>query len=182
MRKVLLQLYVSLDGYISGPNKEQEWIFEYADETCSQYADELLNSSDIILLGRILSKVFLDYWPTDSTEFGQKINRLPKIIFSKNLTTVEWLDVRIVRDIEKEIRELKNQPGKNLILYGGASIAQTFMKLGLIDEYHLFVVPVLLGSGLSLFKNVGGTIKLKLVKTTTSKSGVVIFHYIPEIK
>jgi dihydrofolate reductase len=144
MRKVILQLYVSLNGYISGPNGEQEWIFEAADDTCGQYADELLNSSDIILLGRILSKVFLDYWPTDTTVFGQKINKLPKIIFSKSLSTVEWPDVKIVRDIEKEIRELKNQHGKNLILYGGASISQSFMKLGLIDEYHLFVVPVVL--------------------------------------
>lgn len=182
MRKVILQMYMTLDGFIAGPNGEQDWIFNVADEECGKYADELINTADIILLGRGLAKVFLDYWPTDTSEFAQKINKLPKIVFSKTLKKVEWPNVRLIKEnIAEEIAKIKQQPGKNLILYGGANIVQTFMKLDLIDEYHIFVAPIVLGSGLSLFK-IDEKINLKLVKSKSSNSGVVMLHYQPKSK
>ena len=180
MRKVILQMWMTLDGLVAGPNGDLDWIFSGpSDKTTQDYAYDLLNKSDQILLGRGMSKEFLDYWPKDKTEFGAIINKLPKIVFSKTPHKVEWPNVTIAKDIASEISRLKSQPGKNLILYGGAGLVQSFINLKLIDEYHLMVAPIILGKGLPLFANMHSSTKLNLVKTTNSKSGAVILHYEP---
>jgi dihydrofolate reductase len=154
---------MSLDGFVADQSGKNDWIFSIDEEDCIKYANNLIDSVDLILLGRVLSKEFLDYWPTDFTELGQKINRLPKIIFSKTLKAVDWPNVKIINEnIAEEIALLKDQPGKNIILYGGVGMAQTFMNLDLIDEYHFMVVPVVLANGLPLFGNIHKTQKLKL--------------------
>ena len=180
MRKVVLQMSMTLDGYVADPNGKMDWVFSSSTKTTRDYIDNLLNGADHILLGRGMAPGFLDYWPKDTTEFGAKINRLPSTIFSKTLDKVEWPNVTVVKDIASEISRLKSEPGKNLILYGGASLVQSFINLNLIDEYHLLVAPLILGKGLSLFANIQSERKLKLVKTTTSKLGVVVFHYEPK--
>lgn len=176
MRKVILQMYTSIDGFVAGPNGELDWMFANIGGESESPADRLLDSSDLILLGRGMSKGFLDYWPNDKTEFGARINQLPKIIFSKTLQKVEWENVTISNDIEKEITKQKKQEGKNLILYGGCGLVTSFAKLGLIDEYYLMTVPVLLGNGLHLFKGIDMKV-LKLVKSNASASGVIVNHY-----
>ena len=179
MRKVVFQMSITLDGFVAGPNGEMDWLFSASDKTSRDYVDNLLNQSDHILLGRNMAPGFLDYWPKDTTEFGAKINRLPKTIFSKTLDKVEGPDVTVAKDIASEIAKLKSEPGKNLILYGGASLAQSFINLNLIDEYHILVMPIILGKGLPLFANLKSSTKLKLVKTTNNTLGVVVFHYEP---
>lgn len=180
MGKVILQMYVTLDGLVAGPNSELDWIFKVADEECGKYADDLLSSSGIILFGRVLSKEFLNYWPTDTSEFAGKINNLPKIIFSKTISTIEWPNVTVVKEnLADEITRLKQTEDKNLILYGGAGIVQSFINLEIIDEYHLMVAPIALGNGLSLFKGLNSQLDLKLMNSKTTPSGVVISHYEP---
>jgi dihydrofolate reductase len=189
MRKVILQMYVTLDGFIAGPNGEMDWIFSAAGEESGKAADQLLDSVDVILLGRVMSKEFLDYWPEAEknpaldkslVSFAKKINARPKIIFSKTMDTITWPNVRVVKaHIAEEIAKMKEEPGKNLILYGGAGLAQTFMNLDLIDDYHLFVAPIALGKGLSLFDGLKNRLPLKLVDSKTTKSGVSINHYQP---
>ncbi len=183
-RKLILQMYMTLDGFVAGPKGELDWIFNLSDTECMKFADDLLNSSDVILLGRVLAQEFLEYWPGETNEFAQKINNLPKIVFSKSLDTIETKskNVRLVKDVAEEIKRLKNEPGKNLILYGGASIVQTFIKLDLIDEYNLFIAPVILGNGLALFNNLDERLNLNLLKSKATDTGVVILSYVPAKK
>jgi len=180
MRKVILQMSMTLDGYVAGPKGEMDWVFSSSTQTTRDYIDDLLKGSDHILLGKGMAPGFLDYWPKDKTVLGEKINKLPKTIFSKTLDKVEWPDVTVAKDIASEISRLKSEPGKNLILYGGAGLVQSFINLNLIDEYHLLMVPIILGKGLPLFANIQSERKLNLVKTTTSETGVVVFHYEPK--
>ena len=176
MRKVILQMYTSIDGFVAGPNGELDWMFANIGTESESPADELLNSSDLILLGRGMAKGFLDYWPNDKTEFGEKINTLPKIVFSKTLTSMEYPNVTVASNIEEKIQEEKGKPGKNLILYGGCGLVTSFAKLGLIDEYYLMTVPVILGNGLHLFEGIDMKV-LKLVTSKASPSGVIVNHY-----
>lgn len=169
-------MYTSMDGYVAGPNGELDWMFANVGTESESPAAELLDSSDLILLGRGMSKGFLDYWPNDTSEFGAKINALPKVVFSKSLTSMDYPDVTIASDIEKKIKEEKGKPGKNLILYGGCGLVTSFAKLDLIDEYYLMTVPVILGNGLHLFKGIDMKV-LKLVKSKAAPSGVIVNHY-----
>ena len=176
MRKVILQMNMSLDGMIAGPNGEMDWML-WNDEL-DKFAEEILDSSDTILLGRKTAKEFLDYWPEDKSEFARKINEYPKIVFSKTMTSIESksTNVSIINDnILEEVTKMKEQPGKNIVLYGGAGIVQSLAKLDLIDEYRLVLNPVVLGSGTPLFKN--DKFKMKLLKTEMTKIGCVILYY-----
>lgn len=176
MRKVVLQMYTSIDGFVAGPNGELDWMFANIGTESESPAEELLDSSDLILLGRGMAKGFLDYWPNDKTEFAAKINALSKIVFSKTVKYMDYPDVTIASDIPKKIEEEKSKPGKNLILYGGCGLVTSFAKLGLIDEYYLMTVPVILGNGLHLFEGIDMKV-LKLVNSKASRSGVVVNHY-----
>ncbi len=176
MRKVILQMYTSIDGFVAGPNGELDWMFANIGGESESPAAKLLDSSDLILLGRGMSKGFLDYWPNDKTEFGAKINAMPKVIFSKTQKETEYENVTIAGDIEEEIKKQKSNDGKNLILYGGCNLVTSFAKLGMIDEYYLMTVPVILGNGLHLFKGIDMKV-LKLVESKASPSGVIVNHY-----
>ncbi len=181
MRKVILQMMVSLDGFIEGPNRELDW--HVWDEEMEKKAHETLDSVDAILLGRVAYQLFADYWPKAADSIAPKLNQLPKIVFSKTLEKVEWSNSGLFKeDIAEEIPKAKQQPGRDLILYGGADIASAFMKLGLIDEYRLIVNPVVFGHGKPLFKNGIGRMSLKLLKTKTFKCGNVMLYYQPDKK
>ncbi len=123
------------------------------------------------------------YWPsasppTEDPIIIDKMNNLPKIVFSKTLEKVEWKNTKLNKEIAaEEVLGMKKQPGKNMVIYGSGSIVSDFMNLGLIDEYHLFVNPVVLGRGKPLFKDMKDMHKLKLVRTKTFSNGVVLLHY-----
>ena len=172
-------MYTSMDGYVAGPNGELDWMFENIGTESESPAEKLLvGASDLILLGRGMSKEFLDYWPKDTSDFAAEINRLPKVIFSRTMkeSELEWENVTIASNIEEKIREEKGKPGKNLILYGGCGLVTSFAKLDLIDEYYLMTVPVILGEGKHLFEGVNKKV-LKLVESKAAPSGVIINHY-----
>ena len=172
---------VSLDGFIEGPKRELDW--HVWDEEMEKEAHQTLDSVDAMLLGRVAYQLFADYWPTAKDSIAPKLNQLPKIVFSKTLEKVEWNNSGLFRgNIAEEITNAKCQPGRDLILYGGADIATTFMRLGLIDEYRIIVNPVILGSGKPLFKNVKDGMNLKLLKTKTFKCGNVTLYYQPDNK
>ena len=183
MRKVIYSLMVSLDGFIEGPNRELDWAI--IDEELHTYINDQQSAIDTYLYGRRTYEVMVDYWPTaDTNQFAPEYvvelariwKNIPKIVFSKTLEQVAW-NARLVRDnIAEEIAKLKEQPGKDMVL-GGAGIASTFMQLGLIDEYALFVYPVILGSGTRLFPALDDTVNLRLVETRTFGSGVVFLRY-----
>lgn len=185
MRKIVLFAHVSLDGYAAGPNGELDWI-SY-DEELQGYAAELVSNVGSPLYGRVTYQMMESYWPTVLTdpssgkyeiEHAQWLDNVTKIVFSKTLQEVTWKNTILIKDnIAEEITKLKQQPGKDLVIFGSPGFAQTLMQLDLIDEYKLTVNPVVLGSGIPLFKNIAGGIKLNLTNAQTFKSGVVALFY-----
>ena len=181
MRKIIVSNYVTLDGFFAGPNGEFDW-FVWDDET-AQYSKELLTSMDTILFGRVTYELMAGYWPTASPPAEDQViidamNNLPKIVFSKTLDKVSWKNSKLIRgEIAEEISKLKQQSGKDMVIYGSGSIVSTLTNLGLIDEYRIFINPVVLGSGKPLFKGIKDRLNLKLFKTKTFHSGVVLLHY-----
>ncbi|WXG42347.1 MAG: dihydrofolate reductase family protein [Candidatus Freyarchaeum deiterrae] len=187
MRKIIASEMVSLDGYFEGPNREIDW--HNVDEEFNQYAISILNTVDTILFGRVTYQLFESYWPAAATnpstsksdlEIAHQINNKTKIVFSKTLEKVEWKNAKLVKEvIPEEIAKMKQQPGKDMVIYGSGSIVSTFTQLGLIDEYLIIVNPVILGDGKPLFKDVKDRINLKLLKTKTFNSGNVLLVYKP---
>jgi dihydrofolate reductase len=148
---------------------------------------ELQNTADAAMFGRVNFQGFEDYWRSGAanqasskheTEHAQWLDQATKIVFSRTLEKVDWKHTLLIKDhIAEEVAKLKQQPGKNIILFGGAGIASTLMKQGLIDEYHINVNPVVLGRGKPLFKDLKDKISLKLIKSKVFKSGVVALQY-----
>jgi len=173
---------VSLDGYTEGPGGGTDWSWHVWDEEMGKYADELIDSAGVLLFGRVAFELLAEFWQAEKGEFAEKMNRIPKIVFSRTLKKADW-NARVVgENIAEEISKLKQQPGQDLVLLAGADIASTFMKLGLIDEYRIIVNPVILGRSKPLFKNIKDRMNLKLLKIKTFKCGNVILYYQPERK
>src|SRR3990172_7478496 len=151
MRKVFWQMMVTLDGFIEGPNRESDW--HVGDEEFNHYVTDMLDSIDAILLGRVTYQLFADYWPSSTDAEARKMNELPKIVFSRTLDKIEWKNSRLVKDnIAEEVARLKQQPGRDLAIFGSSDLAATLMRLGLIYEFRIFVNPVVLGRGKRLFE------------------------------
>jgi dihydrofolate reductase len=189
MRKVIASIFVSLDGFMVGPNEDMSWVMDNFNDEMGKYADKLQQSMDLILLGRVTYEIMNKVWPfqTESTWPGaDRMNNISKVVFTKSLETVEWGkydNARLVRDIlPVGIEKMKKRPGKDMVIYGSASIVQTFTQLGLIDEYQLLVHPVILGSGKPLFKDIAKPVILDLMKMENYKNGVVVMYYAPAKK
>jgi len=154
MRKVIVSMMVSLDGYFAGPNGEIDW--HIVDEEFNEYAIDLLEKVDTILFGRVTYRLFENYWPAaainpstskSDLEIAHKINDANKIVFSKTLEKVEWKNTRLHKEIiPVEIENLKQQPGKDMVIYGSGSIVSAFTQFHLIDEYKIIVNPVVLAT------------------------------------
>jgi len=193
MRKVILAMQMTLDGFSTGPNGEMDWLPPFNNEELWRDLHEEmwnnLRTTDTLLLGRVTYQIWEKYWPAAATnpastmndkEFSRYAEETQKIVFSNTLEKAEWKNTRLVKEnIAEEILKMKQQPGKNMVVAGGAGIAQTFAKLGLIDEYNIVVHPVLLGKGKPLFKDLNDRIKLKLLGTKTFNSGAVGLRYQP---
>jgi dihydrofolate reductase len=182
MRKVIYSPFVSLDGMIEGPNRELDW--HIIDEELHRFVNEQQSAVDTHLYGRRMYEAMV-YWETADQgpsqpeyvlEFARIWKQMRKIVFSRTLEQVQG-NARLVRDnVAEEITKLKAQPGKDMVV-GGANIASSLMRLGLIDEYRLFIHPVVLGSGTPMFPALGDKIKLRLVETRTFGFGVVYLCY-----
>jgi dihydrofolate reductase len=186
MGKVILDMLVTLDGFFEGPNGELDWTFVVWDEEFQKYSNNELRSMDAILYGRVAYQKtghqnVDELGPeTESTiEFVNNVNDIKKVVFSRTLEKVED-NAKIIREINaEEISKMKLEPGRDLMLQGGPELVSTFTQLGLIDEYRIGVVPIILGEGKSLFKAINDRLNLKLIKTKTFNSGLVILHYQP---
>lgn len=184
MRKVIFSTMVSLDGFIEGPNRELDW--PIIDGELHRYVNDQCRAMGAFLYGRRTYEVMVAYWPTADAnpsapdfevEFSRIWKAMPKIVFSKTLEKTEG-NARLVREnVVEEVTKLKAQSGKDLLLLGGADLASTFMRHRLIDEYEIYVHPVVLGGGTPLFKTLDDRIHLRLVETRTFGSGVVLLRY-----
>jgi dihydrofolate reductase len=184
MRKLIAAINMTIDGFC-------DHTAMIPDDEVHQYFNNLLSDAGTLLYGRITYQLMESYWPAivknptgnkPEDEFAVLINNISKIVFSRTLKKVDWKNTKLKKEIIKEeITELKQQGGKN-ILAGSPSLIVTLTQLGLIDEFQLVVHPVIIGSGLPLFKNVKKRVNLTLLKTKTFASGAIALYYEPVIK
>jgi dihydrofolate reductase len=174
MRKIKLAMYVSVDGVVENP----AWTGPFWSDELSKLQADYLFASDALLLGRVTYEGFAAAWPTmeDTGEFGEKINTMPKFVASKTLDKGEWNATIIKGDLATEVAKLKEQPGRDLLIYGSGDLVDELTRHGLIDEYRLMVHPVIVGSGKRLFNGLATT-TLHLVDTTGTDTGVVALTY-----
>jgi dihydrofolate reductase len=183
MRRLFSFNMTSLDGFFEGPDRDINW--HNVDDEFNQFAIDQLQEVDTLLFGRVTYELMASYWPTsealtDDPVIATLMNNLLKIVISRTLNKSEWQNTRLVNDnIAEEITRLKEQPGRDIALFGSANLMATLMKLDLIDEHRLMVNPLILGSGTSLFQGVGGRQDLKLLKVRTFASGNVLLYYQP---
>ena len=182
MRKIILDLAVSLDGYIEGPNGEIDWItISDHDDAPGDFLGDLLDDIDTIFYGRVSYDMWGTFVPGDDLPEGirqayEKIHTKKKIVFSTSKKFEGGVET-ISTHIKDQVTEMLRQPGKNIWLYGGGKLITTFINLGLVDVYRLGVYPVILGSGKPLFKDITERVNLKLTGTKTSNSGVILLKY-----
>lgn len=183
MRKVLMMMSVSLDGYFAGPNGELDW--HDISVELHEYFNDNLSKAGAFLDGRVTWQLMADFWPTadedpDAAEptkvFAQIWREMPKVVYSRTLQSAGW-NTEIVRDVvPAEIAAMKAEPGGDLYV-GGAEVANEFRRHGLIDEYWLYVMPIVLGDGKLLFHPSDKPEGLRLIETKTFDNGVVLLRY-----
>lgn len=188
MRKLKLQIQISVDGFVAGPKGELDWMTWDWDDELKKYVYGLTDSVDTILLGRKMTEGFISYWtdvvtnkPNDTEyEFARKMVDIPKIVFTKTLNKSEWENTRLAKGyIVEEVNQLKQQGGKGIIVYGGAGFVSSLIQHNLIDEYHVFINPVAIGKGMAVFKNLDSSFNLKLARSRAFDCGIVVNHYAP---
>lgn len=180
-------MQISLDGFNStGPNDEQKWV-TWAWDEIKPYVLELADSADTEIMGRKLAVDYIPYWletltkPEDPMYELSKIKaRQKKVVFTKTLTKSEWENTVLAKgNLVNEVKKLKSEAGKDIVVYGGSSFVSALAKENLIDEFHLFMNPVALGKGISIFNELDNWQRLKLQKSITCDCGIVIQHYEP---
>ncbi|KAA9340372.1 dihydrofolate reductase family protein [Larkinella humicola] len=185
MRKLVLFAHISLDGFagdIAGGLR-----FLSYNEELQQFADELVKTVGAPVYGKNTYQLMAGYWPTvlddpnadkHSLDHARWVQQIPKIVFSTTLPSADWNNTTLIKDnLVEEVNTLKQQPGKDLVIFGSPGLAKSLMNLGLIDEYKLTLHPVILGAGINLFDNNTPMSKLKLLESKTLGSGVVTLHY-----
>jgi dihydrofolate reductase len=188
MKKLILEEWLSLDGFaVDKDGKLDFFPASEADKFSDRDQLEFLNTVDTILLGRKTYELFVDFWPTatpDKEIIADRLNTLPKLVFSNTLSEAPWgtwHPARIVRgDAVAEIRRLKEKDGKHMVLWGSLSLAQDLIAADLIDEYHLQICPTIVGAGRRLFPGLSGYERLKRANIRTYDTGVVFLHYEPQ--
>jgi len=180
MRKMIVSTYVSLDGVIDNPM----WTAPYWGDDIAKFQLDDLLASDALLLGRESYVGFAEAWPgrTDEAGFADYINSMAKFVASTTLKTVEWTNSSLIKgDVAQAIAKMKQQPGKNILKYGGGGLMHLLLQHNLLDELHVLVFPLFVGSGAQLFQD-GSAANLKLVESKPFSSGVMALIYQPEPK
>ena len=181
MRKIILNLAVTLDGFIEGPNGEIDWLVRDEDTDFGDILTEILADKDIIFYGRVSYDKWGNYYPDEnaSPKLKEAYNLLhskTKYVFSTTKTN-DGKAIFINSNIKERVQEILQQPGKNIWLYGGGKLITTFINLGLVDVYRLAVHPVIIGKGKPLFENIKKRVGLKLIDAKPSGSGVILLTY-----
>lgn len=194
MRKLIMKMSISVDGFVSGPNGEFDWVFKSSTEDSRAWAVGQTREAGLIIMGRKSFESMAPYWPTATGPFAPPMNEIPKATFTKTgfkgvglvpTTTEEqsravasWAEARVFNgDLAEGIRELKSEPGKPILAIGGAGFMRNLIATGLIDEYHLNTHPVILGKGLTIFDGVTTPMDLKLADVKSFPGGIIARTY-----
>jgi dihydrofolate reductase len=194
MRKLVMKMSMSLDGFVGGPKGENDWIFASSSEDSKAWVLDLIRGAGLIVMGRRSFEEMSPYWPTAGGPFAAPMNEIPKGVFtrmgfqvppakSSDSATASWAKAQVFSgDLAEEIRRLKQEPGKPILAIGGAGFMRSLIATGLIDEYHLPVHPVALGSGMAIFSHLAKPLDLELISATSFSGGIVAhsYHPIPE--
>ncbi len=188
MRKLKLQMQMTIDGFVAGPNGEMDWMMsEDEDDEAKNRVNELIDSSDTILMGRKMTEGFVNYWTSvlenpESPEyaFAKKMVDTPKVVFTKTLDESPWANTVLAKgDLLEEVNRLKNQTGKDILVYGGADFVSSLIKENLIDEYNFFINPTAIGRGMTIFgKLEDKSLSLKLNRSQSYNYGMVVNTYL----
>jgi len=192
MAELTVTTFLSLDGVMQapgGPGEDESngfpyggWLVPHADADMGKTMDEIFTKADAFLLGRTTYDIFAAYWPriTDPNDLiASKLNSLPKFVASRTRSAFDWNNTTLVRDVVKEAVEIKRRFGREVQVHGSCGLAQTLIEYDLVDEYRLLVFPVLLGTGKRLFGSGAVPRTLKLVRSSTTSTGVVVSVYRP---
>ena len=185
MKKLILEEWVSIDGYAADKNGELDF---FPNTEANKFSDEVqlkfLETVDTIILGRKTYELFADFWPTEKSRneiIADKLNEITKIVFSNTLDNAPWGDLEPAQVVSgnavDQVRRLLQQPGKDIVLWGSISLAQQLLKADLIDEIHLQVCPTAVGGGRLLFPDLGQYKNFKLTSVKSYDTGVVNLHY-----
>ncbi|HEY8560709.1 MAG TPA: dihydrofolate reductase family protein [Pyrinomonadaceae bacterium] len=187
MRKLKLQMQTTLDAFVAAADGGLDWMIWDWDAELKKYVTELTAPVDLILLGRNLAEGFIDAWtsrldlPAPENDGARKMVETPKIVFSKSLANNRWENAEVFGgDLVEKINELKNRDGGDIIAYGGARFVSSLIENDLIDEYHLFVNPVALGKGMTIFGALAGKLNLKLAGSKSFPCGIAGLFYQPK--
>src|SRR6195952_3735536 len=185
MRNLIFFMHTSLDGFVAGPNAEMNWI--KVDEEMFDFVATMTDQADTALYGRVTYNMMQSYWPTagddpnaskHDKEHSAWYNKVSKIVLSKTISEKGLENTTVIRDqLADNINKIKNQDGENILIFGSPAASHSLLSAGLIDEFWLFVNPILLGHGIPLFKDVTETTKLKLIETKMFSCGVIALHY-----
>jgi dihydrofolate reductase len=186
MRKIVQFMHMSLDGFVAGPNGEMDWIT--VDETLFDFVGDRTNRSDAALYGRNTYQMMDSYWPTAGDEPGASkhdlehsawYKKVTKYVLSNTLKSDPSKKLLVIgKDLANEINDLKKAPGEEILIFGSPSSGHSLAQLGLVDEYWLFINPILLGKGIPMFSGLNDITKLKLKNTHAFESGVVCVNYV----
>ena len=186
MRKLKLQVQMSVDGFVARTNGELDWMKWDWDDELKNYVNQLTDSADTILLGRKMTDGFISYWSNVKLEseeyrFAKQMVDYHKIVFTKTLDKSNWENTTLAKgDITDEVNKIKKQNSKkDIVVYGGAGFVSSLIKNNLIDEYNLFINPTAIGKGLEIFKDVDSKLSLKLKKSTAFDCVIVVNQYQP---
>jgi dihydrofolate reductase len=175
MRKIVSGLFISLDGIIEDANN---WIGPWFDPELGQAVGSMIAAQDAMLLGRVTYSEFAAHWPQQTGEMADTMNGTAKYVVSGTLESADWQNSTLIRgDAAADIAELKQRPGKNIGMTGSATLVAWLLREGLLDELHLLVFPVVLGSGKRLFATPGDKLPLRLIDSATFQTGVVHLTY-----
>ena len=189
MRKLKLNMQMTLDGFVARPNGELDWMTLDLDDKLRADFNSNTASFDTILMGRKMTTEFMDYWTKEvknpqSPEYplAKMMVEYPKIVFTKTLdkTPSWWPNTTLAKgDLVDEVNRIKNQGGKDIVVYGGATFVSSLIKNNLIDEYYFFVNPVAIGDGMTIFRDLGRRFDLKQLDATPYECGVTVHRYLP---
>jgi dihydrofolate reductase len=185
MRKLAVFNNVTLDGYFTGKNGDLSWAKGHTDAEFNAFVADNAKSGGLLLLGRITYELMTSYWPTPQARendpvVAERMNNLPKVVFSRTLDTALWSNTKLVKgDIAAEIRRMKREPGNDMTILGSGSIVSQLAQEGLIDEYQMVLNPVVLGEGRTMFDGIKDKLALKLTKSRSFGNGNVFLRYEP---
>ena len=185
MRKVKLQMQMTINGYVAQPNGKNDWMTWNPDDELTAFMSSLLDTSDTLLLGRKTAEGIINYWEDTAIEnpthpFAKKIAALPKVVFTKTLDKSTWNNTTLAKgNLAEEIAGLKKQNGKDILVFGGAGFVSSLINEGLIDEYHLIVNPTAIGSGMTIFNSFESVRKFTPIQAKLYPGGKIVLSYKP---